>query len=275
MKKTFLFIADIHAGSAYALVPQGFPLSDGSLAAPNIGQKYLQQIYDQAVATCPPLDGIITVGDMVDGVNYKDYGKFLTEQDPTRQVKMAYSLMEPFIDKLMSGGRVYCLRGSKYHTGGDAFEEMLGQALGAEEDPFGYSTFAWLRLPVFRQGSVLLDVAHHQSYAPVNKVMPLEREIRDVFQKRGKLGYEPYEHTLIVRAHVHFGLRVLQEETVTAISLPSMKLQDPFAAGGKRPNATCPDSLGMVFVELSDAPPYVTYKPVLGIHPSFTAQVFV
>lgn len=276
MEKTFLLTGDLHAGSAYALVPPGFVLSNGSHAVLNSGQRFLQQIYETCLSLCPELDAIITMGDMVDGQNYKENARFLVEQDPMRQVSMAHQLLEPFAAKLKPQGRIWCLRGSKYHTGGDAFEEALGMTLNAEQDPFGNYTFPWLRLPVFKAvGGVLIDAAHHQSYASVNKVMPLEREIRDVYRRCGLEGRRSFDYLVILRAHTHFGFRVVQEEAVTAVSLPPMKLQDTFASGGKRPNNTVPDSLGMVIMTLYDQPPYIKLDPILGRHPDYTERVFV
>lgn len=275
-RKAFLFLADLHAGSAFAPCPKGFVGSHGGIIDLNIGQQYLLEIYKDILSECPSqLDGLVFMGDMVDGTNPKGEARFLSEQDAVRQVKMAEKLASPFVSRVKATGRIYSLRGSKYHTGGDHFEEMFADHVGAEKDRMDYYTHSWLKLPLFDEETLLIDASHHQSYTRTNKVMPLEREIREALATYPRQGEKPPAHIFIARAHTHHGFRMVQEDDyATAVTVPSMKLQDEFAAGGKRPNDTKPDRLGALIVYFYDSFPYVKVRPVLWKHPIYVEETF-
>lgn len=261
LTKTFLVTGDIHTGGAFALWPEYFPTSNGNYVRLNRGQAYLQKVFDDILRRVPDgLDGMILMGDIIEGDNYKGRGAGLTEAVPEHQAEAANFLLQPLFDKLKPDALCRTLAGSRYHVNGE-YERMIGNGRFTMHD--------WLLQPlVFGDTVVLMDAAHHQSYCQVNKSMPLERETRIAYEKMAKDRREVPDHLLIMRAHTHHGWKCWTEDgRSTAMTIPCMKLQDGFAAGGKMPNNTRPDTIGMVLVHVSDSMPYVQVEPLVYPHP--------
>jgi len=74
--KRAIFISDLHAGSAYGLLPPNFAKYDGTLQPPNAGQQYLWECWkdfcERAHRFKP--DFIVHNGDAVEGPQRKSNG---------------------------------------------------------------------------------------------------------------------------------------------------------------------------------------------------------
>jgi hypothetical protein len=92
----------------------------------------------------------------------------------------------------------------------------------------------------------LFDFAHHQSVTIRYRSMPLEREIGFFIERMGRMRQPIPERVLIIRSHVHGTLRIYEESGFMAVSTPSWKLQDDFAAMSRTPNRTFPEHIGSV-----------------------------
>lgn len=270
-----LTLADLHTGSAFAAFPPGFELSTGAIANLNQGQVYLNKVLAGVLAQLPDkLDAIILLGDMIDGENYKESGRYLTEGDPVFQARAAKKLLEPFLKLLTPSKKVFMLSGSRYHVGSAAsHEEHLGDLIGAEYNGSG-RCFTHLQQWIFGD-TVLLDAAHHQSYVSTNLAMPIEREVRDYFENAGRGCAPRPKHLWLLRAHDHHGYRLLQDEVSTACACPPLKLQDIFAQGSKRPNRGLPRSVGAVWWEVQNKSPYVIAHPLCFPVPHAARSPFV
>jgi hypothetical protein len=139
---------------------------------------------------------------------------------------------------------IYASRGSRYHVGkGARDEECLGHFLDSRRGPDRRWTRPWLHLNV---GDVLVDAAHHQSFTIRYRSMPLEREIGFFIERMGRMRQPTPERVLIIRSHVHGTLRIYEESGFMAVSTPSWKRQDDFAAMSRTPNRTFPERIGSV-----------------------------
>jgi len=239
-------------------------LSTGTRPRLNRGQLYLNKVLKEILRQIPDrLDAILLLGDMTEGENYHENGRYLTEGDPVYQGRAAKELLDPFRERLVPGGPLFMLSGSGYHVGkGDAHEEQLGDLLDTTRNSGGGRVFSHLQQPIFGSKTVMLDAAHHQSYTNTNLAMPIEREVRDYFENAGR-GCDPAtKHLWLLRAHDHHGYRLLQDEVSTACAHMPLKLQDVFSQMSKRPNRGKPRSLGAVWWEIADEPPYVVAHPM-------------
>ena len=258
-----LAAADFHCGSAYGKMPENFLSSTGNIVKLNSGQQYLRDIQEDILARLPQIiDLLLLDGDMTDGPNKAEAGRGLSEVDPDYQVDAAIQSVAPFVertrvrptipqDKLSSSVTpryIISTQGSGYHNGGGGGSDaQLGKAIGAIPDSFGCYAWPWYTGWI---GNVYIDLAHHQAYMTNSAVKPLEREIGHCRERLSRERQPTPGHILIIRAHTHKGLKVVEEDGATGISVPAMKIQDDYAKGGKTPNRTLPSDLGMVGIKV-------------------------
>lgn len=245
-----LFLEDLHVGSAFGIMPDGFLTSSGSIYQLNPGQRYLYECWEHMVSGLPKkLDALILNGDVIDGQNMAGEGRRIVEIDPNFQVRAAKQLLKPVASR---ASRVYMLRGSEYHVGKNGMhEDMLGEILGAVTQSGSQRHIRpWLRLNL---NGYRLDVAHRTSVTIRYRSMPLEREISFAAEFSGRTG-RPMPN-LIYRSHTHWGFGVWNEgQDRMAIHGPAWKLMDEHISTGISPNRSVPFALGGVVVRIFDRP---------------------
>ena len=265
MMQTALVIGDLHAGSPYAPFPAGFVTSYGTEHAPNPAQVYLNQCWAHMADHLPPLDCIFANGDMIDGQQPKDEGRYLCEPDPVWQARAARELLAPVLAKLKPGGKVFWREGTDYHEGRAARDaESLAEWCGAEHDHGRYAQ-AWKLTEI---GGVVLDVAHNgpsfERYhaGALNKVMGFADENADWLG-----GVD-----CLVRSHLHLDYWQVQHGLQIAVAVPAWEIQTHFAQKSKAPMRMISRWLGSVLLhidpawrEMNQAPVQVT--PLLYEHP--------
>jgi hypothetical protein len=218
------------------------------------------------------IDTLIINGDAIDGQNVKEKGRFLSETDPEFQARGAAILLQPLLQRVAPGeyGRqhIYVSRGSRYHTGdGAGDKEFFAAMMKSLPGPDGRGTRPWTHLVV---GDVLFDVAHHQSTTIRYRSMSLEREIGFFLERGGRMRQEVPERVVIVRSHTHGSCRSYTECGFTAVSTPSWKLQDAFAATGQCPNRWLSAHIGGVGFRVQGT--NVEVIPYLYEHPAPTCE---
>jgi hypothetical protein len=124
------FVADVHAGSKYAVVPPRFlPASAGPAGK---FTTYVWDIWTDFVKRCPPLDALVLNGDILDGENpNKRAASNAVDDSPHKQVDMALEALGPLRDKTH---KVWLVRGTVYHD--SKYHEpieILGRELRCEE----------------------------------------------------------------------------------------------------------------------------------------------
>jgi hypothetical protein len=263
----------MHVGSAYGLLPEGFVGSTGVELNLNLGQQYLWECWKHFIRDVPlKIDALVVNGDAIDGQNVKEKGRFLSETDPEFQARGAAILLQPLLQRVVPGedGRqhIYVSRGSRYHTGdGASDEEFFAAMVKSLPGPDGRHTRPWTHLVV---DDVLFDVAHHQSVTIRYRSMPLEREIGFFLERCGRMRQEVPERVVIVRSHTHGSYRNYTECGFTAVSTPSWKLQDAFAAMGRYPNRWMSAHIGGVGFRVQGTD--VEVIPYLYDHPAPTCE---
>lgn len=256
-------IADLHAGSMFAPWPADADLSTKGRYIPNIGQQYLNENLARIAREIPPLDVLILDGDIIDGNQWRNQGRFVVEEDPQFQARAAKKLLEPFVAKSRV---IYACEGTQYHDGEVAtWSENLAKDLGAIPQDEHYA-WDWLLLEI---NGVKFDVAHHQSYMIRYRSTPAEREL----QFSAMLPDSP---DVIVRAHVHNYL-MLQMPTgrggiQTFVSCPPWQMSSHYCHTSTIPNRKVELVLGMVVIDLDNG---VTVKPYVFEHPPFRRSVYV
>lgn len=239
---TCVVLADMHVGSAYAPFPAGFISSTGNAIAPNKGQEYLNRCWADFLQRIPKtIEYLITDGDLIDGQQPKHMARGLTEPDPQWQAQAAAEMLAPLRERART---CYCVSGTPYHVGREdgEWEEWVARQLNAEKDVSGRSATDWLLLDI---GGVVLDVAHAQSVATVNTLMPLEREQRHALM----LDDERPDVDLIVRAHTHL-YRWANIDGRLMLGMPAWKLQSPHVRQSKTPNRYYSRILGGVLLRI-------------------------
>jgi len=236
-----LLLADMHVGSRWGIFPAHCHGSLDTDIQLNTSQQYLLACWERMVQEVSQHDKIllVLVGDIIDGQNLRQEGRFLCEPDPQFQARAARVLLAPLLERAT---KVYLTRGTPYHTGSAGQdEEFLGEIIGAEKGTDGRCVRGWLLL---RIGNVLLDIAHRQSYSLRYRSTTLERELGFALERIGA-GQDMIAKLCIVRAHTHI-FRLVDDGSNLVISLPSWKLQDEYAQTSVAPNRTLPAWLGAV-----------------------------
>lgn len=255
--------SDLHAGSAFAPWPPDGELSIGGQHVPNIGQTYLNENMTAIADALPPLDVILFNGDLIDGQQPKDRGRYLVEDDPQFQARAALLLLEPFLKKAPI--RYYC-EGTEYHEGESAqWGEWLAREMGAVRRD-EHCAWDWLLLDMF---GLKWDVAHRQSIMIRYRSTALEREM----QFSAMLSETA---DVIVRSHNHsyMFLQMVSDGTVqTSVSTPAWKMQGHYERTSLSPNRLYSSQLGMVVLEVEDR--QVTARPFLFAHPPLRRSVYV
>ena len=271
MSKDILLIADAHIGSPAAPFPVGFQLSTGAIYQLNIGQLYLNDCFGHMVNRLPPLDGVVFVGDIIDGKQIKDGCNNLVELNMLWQVRAAREMFKPVLAKLKPDGFVYVLEGTDYHEGPyGEYSEAFGEWLNAKRSPDGHFAWSWLRR---RVEGMLLDISHHTSYFMRNRSGPLDRELGFAAENATWMG----EPDAIIRAHTHVGYRAIYDGLQLAVSVPSWELQTRYAAHGKMPNRMISRHIGSVLIRVDarwkarNLPP-VQSTPLIYPHPKWGGE---
>ena len=245
-----LVISDLHVGGTCALMPAGFIGSTGAEVSLNRGQQYLLRCWEHFKKDLPQtIDALVINGDAVEGQNYADEARYLTEVDPSFQARAAAQLLAPLLDlvpEINGQKQVYMTRGSRYHVGrGGNTEEMVGAMIKAIPGKDRRFARSWLHLSNLATG-VVFDIAHHQSFTIRYRAMSLEREVGFYLERVARQGEVPPENLVIVRSHTHVGYRRYEEDGRMAVGTPCWKLQDDFAAMSRYPNRLYSDHIGAV-----------------------------
>lgn len=237
-----VFVSDMHVGSAYAVFPERFKLSTGSIGHLNVGQRYLWDCWQDFLERLPKQFNILILnGDIINGQNKKESAADLTEVDPAWQQRAALSLLEPLAER---AGKIWMTQGSTYHSGEvGRWEEQLARELGAEPDDWGHYAWDWLLLDV---EGVKLDIAHSQSVVLRYVGMPLERE-----QQFDKIiqDWKGGSANVIVRSHAHRYVET-HVELQQAVGTASWQLQPRYVRRGRIPNRQFSRYVGGLWMEL-------------------------
>ncbi len=256
-------LADAHVGSAFGPWPPEAELSIGGRHQPNIGQQYLVENWYRIAEELPALDVLILNGDIIDGQQPKDRGRYLVEEDPLYQARAAHLLLQPFLAK----SRVrYCTEGTGYHEGDGAMAaEWLAREIGAVNKD-EHHCWDWLLLEM---GGLNWDIAHRQSIMMRYRSTAMEREMQFSAMLSDSAD-------VLVRSHNHSYayLQMVSDGGLQhSVSTPAWQLQTHFARTSISPNRLFSSQLGMVVLETEGKA--VFPRPFLFAHPPMRRAIHV
>ena len=274
-----LHLGDLHSGSQVAPCPVKFETSYGSLYQPNKAQEYLNECWKDMIKRLPSLDYIVFGGDAIEGNQPKEAGNLVWEPNIISQTEAAIIMLEPVVDKLKKGGKVWWIRGSKYHVSEvgnmdeliarfgtamgrdvrqiDDQDESIAQKMGAHKIEGKYSR-RWLLIDV---GGIVIDIAHRVSVVIRNRTMPLDREIEFALVRCSRSGEEaPFA---IVRHHAHCEYVTAGLGLRSAVVVPPWQLQTEFAQSSISPNRYYSAYFGSVLARVYPDRVKVNRRPVV------------
>jgi hypothetical protein len=228
---TGLHVGDVHVGSMVAPCPEGFETSYDSIYQPNVAQLYLNQCWAEMLRRLPPLDYVSFGGDLIEGPQWKENHHLIWEPSELSQARAALLLLQPILGKLKPGGKVWYVRGTKYHVGEvGLWDEWLAERLGAEQR-HGRYTRTWLNADVC---GIRLDTAHRNSSMLRYRATPLNRELEFAENRCSKTGDQPPHG--IIRHHSHGEYNTVGLGMRVAVECPAWQLQTEFAQSSISPN---------------------------------------
>ena len=186
-------VADFHLASKVALFPPQWEDEQGIVYIPTEGQLQLYKYYLNFCGVCDELevDTVIIPGDVIHGLNKKEYGYGLMFSDHEEQKKLAVSVLE----KLTKNRRTFFLSGSPYHESldtkvhNDIAKRLNGTFLGL---------LANVKLEPTKR---VMNVAHGVGGAAIYATQILNREA-DFMLMASALEQLPH-FDIVVRAHLH------------------------------------------------------------------------
>lgn len=150
------FVSDLHILSRYGLVPTGWRQRDDPMRRV---QSYLYSCFQHFVRTCPPLDVLVVVGDIAEGVvQLRAEPRGIATDDPVAQAKAATQVLRPLRDKAK---KLYLVEGTPFHDGHGQLTQIVGDNLGAERWASG-DRYAGQLLVLKWQG-LNINISHHQT----------------------------------------------------------------------------------------------------------------
>jgi len=242
-----LCISDLHVGSVYALMPEGFVGEGGVEYRISQGQKRLLAYWNHLIETLHEANGDVpwkvdevwVVGDVFAGSNYRERGRNVVGTFD-EQIAMAVELLKdiPFKMKVWSG--------TGYHESVDVqMHRMLVEELrlaGLQAEFRGSWSFEDI-------GETKAFVAHHASGASIYRHTAMMRDSL-WFKARYADGVLP-KVDWIIRAHKH-SAEFLDDGGIHVLQLPAWQAFVPFDSSVRMFPVWQPD-IGGVFIWVDDA----------------------
>lgn len=210
-RRRIAVVGDMHVGSIFALWPEGYVTPEGNdlSAQMSKGQKGLLEYWNNFVELCNKdfkVDTVFLLGDLLQGVHRKEYGKDLMTADLADQMEACLKLLEP----LCKGKRVAAVSGTKYH---EAMDLRIYKTLARRLKGKYLGTLGHLRL---RGTKLIFRLLHGDSSASIYRTTVMDREL--LFQRAAEnLGRIP-PATVTVGGHWHWfaHLRFVDRQWVQA-----------------------------------------------------------
>ena len=169
-------IADVHAGSRYAVFPEDFVTKEGNELRINEGQRQILNSWNDFVSKLKSrnINALFLLGDMVQGKNPKEFGIDLMTPDLDEQKSAVYELLSPFEKDIREGKiTLAVVSGSGYHEAGDTriHKDITNYLTGIQDAPSFYGLVANLQIR-----SKILNIQHGSSNAYMYRSSIMERE---------------------------------------------------------------------------------------------------
>lgn len=237
-------VADMHVGSRYSVWPRNYtsPLENSKISAMmNQGQLKLLDYWTDFVKQAKKLkaDSLFLVGDVLSGMNPKEYGMYMMTTDLEEQVEASLMLLRMF-GKLKVG----VWRGSPYHESlaiNVRLHKRIAEALGG----IYFDSIANLRLTPSKR---VANVSHASTRAVIYPETILGRDMM-LFKEAEALGKIP-KVDVIIRAHRHKWCYIHKADQ-HYIQLPTWQAFTPWYKGVRWYPRVQPD-IGGAFLLIDD-----------------------
>ena len=168
IKRNILLVGDLHVGSEWAIFPKDFITDGGNKIVLNTQQEELLMLWKQMQEDlCGVYDTVFLMGDLVNGLSKKSFGKHQIVSDLNEQDKATMQLLEP----ICKGKHTIGISGSQYHMSADyeidkhICEMLNGQFVGP------------VRNIKIKGSDISINIAHGGGSAPVYLGTKMTREI--------------------------------------------------------------------------------------------------
>lgn len=234
--KKIVAIGDLHSGSMYAPMPQGFETYDGTCKTQNPAQEYLWRCWDDFTWRCHKYDPdiIIVNGDVVEGPQRKSNGFEVTLPAASDQIECAVQTLRHLKGRVRPDCRWFFTRGTPYHVGdfGDT-EEAIAKQIGAE--PYGSVGVGKYAREVLwgKVDGITIEVTHHPAGSSTGfyRLTVLDRDSQwAAMAAKDHTKGVPKAH-LLLRSHLHFFGRA-EHASKLCVMLPCWKLGDRHSRKG-------------------------------------------
>ena len=216
-------ISDTHTGHRVALWPENFKTKEGQEIKPSEHQLVLNEYWEDFWSKdAKEAEYVILVGDMCEGMNYAEGGKYLMTPNLDEQKRANLLMTEP----KMRGKKIRGIWGSCYHGSQDMeLDGQITEALGGKDK----GVVGNLRL---KKTQKIINYAHACSEAVIYRPMAVDRAslFMDAAEGIHKI---PFHVDLWIRGHWHWG-HVQENESRHLLLNPAWKLWAPIRKKGAK-----------------------------------------
>ncbi|GIW91542.1 MAG: hypothetical protein KatS3mg109_1974 [Pirellulaceae bacterium] len=150
-----VFLSDVHVMSRHGIVPPEWRQRSDPLRPV---QEYIWDCWTDFVRSCPKLDNLVFVGDLIDGtIQLRGQPRGVASDDLIDQIEAATAVLTPLARKAR---QVYVVRGTPFHETGDAVEAIARGLPNAVAWAAGRYSGHVLTLEL---GGLNVDISHHQT----------------------------------------------------------------------------------------------------------------
>lgn len=211
VKRILGLYSDLHVGSSVAIFPKSYRTRTGRHIPISKGQAQLLAYWNNMTKHFKDCDTHIILGDLIEGLNKKEYGHGLMCGELNDQVNACAELLKPMVgDK-----KVLIFTGSGYHGSADyKCDEAIAKSL-----PNAEFCGAMQNIRVARTG-VKINLAHGEGGGSLYRTTKMDKE--SMFFKLAESCDKLESPDLIVRGHLHY-YTYLENEQMGALQLPCWK----------------------------------------------------
>jgi len=211
IKRILGFLSDTHVGGQVALFPKNFKTKGGVKITMNKGQEQLYKYWKDACKQFKDCDTFFLLGDLIEGLNKREYGHGLILSDLNEQVNACIQLLKPMVgDK-----KTLIYTGSGYHGSSDfKCDQNIAEALPNAEF-CGAMENRKLKGCNFK-----INLAHGEGGASLYRATKMDKEA--LFFKVAESCNKLEAPNLVVRGHLHF-YTYLENEQMSYLQLPCWK----------------------------------------------------
>jgi hypothetical protein len=193
--RSIAFVSDLHVGSPYGLWPNEFVCPTGHIIKASRGQLKILEYWNDFLIQCKryKVDTIVSLGDVVDGTNRKEYGRDRMVTDLNLQILAARQLLEP----VTKGRKFFGVSGTGYH---DSLDFRAEESLIKDLDGTYWGLLRNIKL---KGTKVVLNVSHGRGGGTLYRSTKGDKELLFILAAEAAKKID-FHVDCFVRGHLHF-----------------------------------------------------------------------